>query len=358
MRAAVYRGPGDLRIEEIAVPEVGPGEMLVRVDVSGVCGTDVKKIQKGLLPGPRVFGHEIAGTVARLGAGVTRFREGERVVLHHHIPCGSCFFCERGAYAQCAVYKRNGTTAGFEPSGGGFAEYVKALDWIVERGAISVPDAVLPEEAAFVEPVNTCLKAVRKAAIGKGQSVLVVGQGPIGLLLTQLARWAGADVLASDTLPDRLEMSRRLGASVALDAKTDVVGEVRAMTGGHGVDCALLAALGPAAFRQAVDATRAAGRIVVFAATAPGETVEVDLGALCVAEKDVLTSYSASVDVQDVAARLVFGREVRVRELITHRLPLEDAARAVDLASRPSPGVLKVVLQVHPRPHEGRAGEG
>ena len=350
MRAAVYRGAGHIKVEEIPIPEVGRGEMLVRVETCGVCGTDVKKIQKGLLPGPRVFGHEIAGTVVQAGPGVSKFREGDRVALHHHIPCGSCFYCREKAYAQCEGYKRNGTTAGFEPAGGGFSEYVKALDWIVERGAIPVPPGVEPEEASFVEPVNTCLKAIRKAGVEKGQTVLVVGQGPVGLLIMQLARWAGADVVASDPMADRREASRRLGASAVLDAAGEVAREVRALTGGRGADRTFVAALGPLAFRQAVDATRPAGRIMVFAATSAGETADVDLGGLCAAEKEILTSYSASVDVQELAARLVFGREIRVRELVTHRFPLDDAARAVDLAARPVPGVLKVVLAVHPGP--------
>jgi len=324
---------------------VARGEMLVRVDACGVCGTDIKKIQRGLLSAPRIFGHEIAGTVARLGPGVTRFREGDRVALHHHVPCRDCFFCRAGAYAQCAAYKRNGTTAGFEPAGGGFAEYVKAMDWIVERGAIPIPAGVATEVAAFVEPVNTCLKAVRKARIRQGETVLVVGQGAIGLLLTQLCGWAGAEVLASDSLPDRLDASRRLGASNSLTASADVAREVRALTGGRGADCVFLAALGQAPFTQAVDATRPGGRIMVFAATSPGEMASLDLGALCAAEKELLTSYSASVEVQDLAAQLVFSREIRVEELITHRFPLAEAARAVEVASRPAAGVLKVVLQ-------------
>jgi L-iditol 2-dehydrogenase len=340
MKAAVYRGADGLRVEDVPVPAPGPGELLVRVEACGVCGTDIKKIQKRLLPGPRIFGHEIAGTVVR-AAG--RYREGERVVVHHHIPCGACDYCRRKAHAQCATYKRNGTPAGFEPAGGGFAEYVKAMDWIVERGTIRVPDGVLPEEAAFVEPVNTCLKAVEKAGVARGQTVLVVGQGPIGLILTQLARRAGADVLASDTLADRLAMSRRLGAGEALDARADVAAEVRRLTG-RGADAAFVAAVGQAPFTQAVDAVRPGGRIIVFAATSPGETAQVDLGALCAAEKDVLTSYSASVEAQDTAAQLVFSREVRVRELVTHRFPLEQAPEAVETASRPALGVMKVVL--------------
>jgi L-iditol 2-dehydrogenase len=346
VKAAVYRGAGELRVEDVPVPEIGRGEMLVRVEASGICLTDVKKILNGLVPGPRVFGHEIAGRVARVGADVARFREGDRVVLHHHVPCGACFYCEHGAYAQCATYKRNGTSAGFEPAGGGYAEYVRASEWIVQRGAIAIPDGVSAEEAAFVEPVNTCLKAVRKAGVAQGQTVLVVGQGPIGLLLTQLCRWAGAGVVTSDVMADRLEASRRLGAGAAFDARGDVPGEVRARTGGRGADTVLLAALGQAALRQALDATRPGGSVMLFAATAVGETAEIDLGELCTSEKQILTSYSASIEVQELAARLVFERQVRVRELITHRLPLAEAPRAVELASRPAPGVLKVMLDV------------
>jgi L-iditol 2-dehydrogenase len=346
MKAAVYRVAGRLAVEEIPVPEVGPGELLVRVEACGVCVTDIKKIEKGLLPGPRVFGHEIAGRVARAGAGVSRFREGDRVVVHHHVPCGACFFCRAGAHAQCAGYKRNGTTAGFEPAGGGFAEYVKAFDWIVERGTIPIPDGVLAEEASFVEPVNTCLKAVLKAGVQKGQTVLVVGQGPIGLILMQLVRWAGAEAVVSDLLPDRLEMARILGAAAAVGATGDVTAQVRGLTEGRGADVTFLAAVGRSAFRQAVDATRPAGRVMVFAATSPGETVEADLGALCAAEKDVLTSYSSSVEVQDTAAQLVFGHEIQVRPLVTHRFPIEETPAAVALAARPAPGVLKVVVRM------------
>jgi L-iditol 2-dehydrogenase len=262
------------------------------------------------------------------------------------VPCGTCFYCSRKAYAHCPLYKKNGTTAGFTPSGGGMSEYVKALDWIVERGTIPIPDGVLPEEAVFVEPVNTCLKAVQKAGVGPGQTVLVVGQGPIGLLLLQIARWAGASVLGSDALPDRLEASRRLGAAAALDAsRQDVVAEVRALTEGRGADVVLLAAVGRPAFAQALDALRPAGKLMVFAATAPGEVVDLDLGAVNPQEKDVLFSYSSSADIQELSARLVFERQIQVRDLVTHRFPLEQSVRAIEVARKPSPGVLKVVVE-------------
>lgn len=346
MKAAVYRAPGELRVEEVPRPEAGAGEMVVRVEVCGVCVTDVKKVHRGLLPPPRIFGHEIAGTVDVVGAGVSRFREGDRVTLQHHVACGECFYCRERLFAQCESYKRTGTSAGFTPAGGGYAEYVKVMDWIVAGGTIGVPEGVAPEEAAFVEPVNTCLKAVRKAGVRKGQCVLVVGQGSIGLLLLQLARREGASVFASDPLEDRRSWSLRLGAAAAFDSSGSVAAEVRAASGGRGADVVLLAALGNQALRQAIEAARPGGRIVVFAATAPGELGELDLGALCVTEKELLTSYSSSPAVQDEAAQVVFGREIRLRELITHQLPLVEAPRAMDLASRAQPGVLKVVLDM------------
>lgn len=348
MKAVVYRGKGELRVEDVPVPEPGKGEMLVRVDACGICPTDLKKIESGLLAGPRVFGHEIAGRVARLGPGAGRRREGDRVVVHHHIPCGDCFYCRRQVYAQCPVYKQNGTTAGFEPAGGGYAEYVLARAWIVERGTIAVPGGVRADEAAFVEPVNTCLKAVRRARLARGESVLVVGQGPIGLLLMQIARAEGGEVMASDTADSRRALSASLGAPVVLDAAADVPREVRALTGGRGADCTLLAAPGQAAFDQAVAATRPGGRVVSFAATSPGEAVAVDLGGLTNLEKDLLTAYSASIDVQQEAAELVFSRAVRVAELVSHRLPVARGLEAFALASGRAPGTLKVVLGENP----------
>ena len=345
MLAVVYRGKGDLRVEDVPLPEPGSGELRVRVDACGICPTDLKKIEKGLLPGPRIFGHEIAGTVDALGAGTRGFREGERVVVHHHVPCGGCYYCTRRVYAQCPVYKQNGTTAGFEPSGGGYAEFVVARDWIVARGTIRIPDGVSAEEAAFVEPVNTCLKAVRKAALLPGETVLVVGQGPIGLVLMQIARAAGAEAIVSDSFGERLALGHTLGATAVLDAASDVVAETRKLTEGRGADCALIAAPGRDAFEQAVLATRPGGRVVSFAATSPGETIELDMGRLTPLEKDVLTAYSSSIDLQPEAAELVFSRTVRVAELVTHRLPVARGLEAFALATARAPGTLKVLLQ-------------
>src|SRR5579864_7305417 len=161
MSAAVYRGLNDVRLETVPVPKIGPGELLIRVHTCGICGTDLKKISTGSHSAPRIFGHETSGVVVDVGQGVTDFAIGDRVVAFHHIPCGKCFYCEHKVFAQCPVYKRVGCTAGFEPSGGGFAEYVRVMDWIAREGVVRVPEGISFEQACFIEPVNTCMKGIR-----------------------------------------------------------------------------------------------------------------------------------------------------------------------------------------------------
>src|SRR5579863_1234822 len=194
MLAVVYRGVNDVRMETVPVPQIGTGELLVRVHTCGVCGTDLKKISTGSHSAPRIFGHETAGVVAAVGAGVRQFDPGDRVVVFHHIPCETCYYCRHKTFAQCATYKKVGCTAGFEPSGGGFAEYVRVMDWIVEKGTVKIPQGVSFEQACFVEPVNTCLKGIERMALIPGETVLVIGQGPIGIILSVLAARAGARV--------------------------------------------------------------------------------------------------------------------------------------------------------------------
>jgi len=318
----------------------------VKVNVCGVCGTDVKKIEKALVDPPRIFGHEIAGVVAGLGPGVGRFKEGDPVVVHHHIPCLACFYCDLKLYAQCPIYKANGTTAGFEPAGGGFSEYLKAAPHIVERGTIPIPRGVKAEIACLVEPVNTCLKAVDQASVKAGETVLVVGQGPIGSMLMQLARIRGARVLASDLSSSRLDLARKLGASTFDAGEEGLEAWVRSETSGRGADVALLAATGQRAFDAAVSGTRPGGRIVPFSATSKGETYEIDLGLLAAAEKRIVSVYSGSVDVQEEAAELVFSGRIRLEELLTDFFPIARVNEALDLFRRPLPGTLKISIDM------------
>ena len=188
MQAAVYRGVNDVRVETVPVPAIAAGEVLIRVDSCGICGTDLKKIHTGSHSAPRIFGHETVGTIAALGTGVESFAVGDRVAVFHHIPCGSCYYCRKKTFAQCPVYKRVGCTAGFEPSGGGFAGYVRVMDWIVQRGLVKIPDGIPFAQAVFVEPLNTCLKGVRSLNLSADETVLVIGQGPIGIMLASLGQ--------------------------------------------------------------------------------------------------------------------------------------------------------------------------
>ena len=187
MRAAVYRGINDVRIETIPVPEIGRGEVLVKIDTCGICGTDLKKIHSGSHDAPRIFGHEMSGTIVRTGEGVSNFAVGDRVMAYHHIPCGECYYCRKQTFAQCEVYKKVGCTAGFAPSGGGFAEYIRVMDWIVRQGTVRIPENISFEQACFVEPVNTCMKGIEALRLQPDETVLVIGQGPIGIILSVLA---------------------------------------------------------------------------------------------------------------------------------------------------------------------------
>jgi L-iditol 2-dehydrogenase len=345
MRAGVYRGPGRVILEDVPVPEISDGEVLFRVGACGICGTDIKKIQHSFVPAPQIFGHEVAGTVVRVGRGVEQFKPGDRVVSFHHIPCGSCFYCDRKLFSQCPAYKKVGLTAGFDANGGGFADYVRALPWIVERGMIALPPDVSFEEATFVEPVNTCLKAIRKARVASGETVVVIGQGPVGLLLMLLARHAGAEVITTDPMPGRRAASVRFGAAAALDPRAgNLAEEIRNRTQGRGADAALLAVPNPLLVDEALALARPGGRVLLFAQNDPVTRIEFPAAAVGVEEKEILGSYSASVEEQPESARLVFKRLLPVRDLISHRFPLESIAEALELAARPTDNTLKVVI--------------
>lgn len=356
MRAVVYRGTGDLRVEQLPVPRIRSDEILVRVAACGVCPTDIKKILHGTVPPPRVFGHETAGTIVSVGARVRGFREGDRVGLHHHVPCLKCHFCRHAAYAQCAAYKRTGITAGFEPAGGGYAEYVRVMGLCLP-GVVRIPAGRTFEEGAMLEPVNTVLKGVRRLGLLRGDAVLVAGQGPIGLMFTRLLKLAGARVIATDLMESRLALARRWGAARGVRADgPNAVDEIRSAAGRHGLDAAVLAVPSAAALRQAMEALRGGGRLLLFAHTQRGDHEPIDLASVCVDEKDLVGSYSADVTLQREVARLIFSRALDVRPLITHRFPLEQTAAAVALASRPTEDSLKVLVEVGSGPSGAGAG--
>jgi L-iditol 2-dehydrogenase len=387
MRAVVYRGVNDLRLETVPVPQIGANELLVRVAVCGVCPTDIKKIQHGLVPPPRIFGHETAGTIVKIGASgsktqnsklkIQNLKVGDRVALHHHVPCGRCHFCRHRAFAQCATYKRTGITAGFEPAGGGYAEYVRVLPFVLP-GVVKIPAANSFAEGAMLEPVNTILKAVKRLNLLPGDTALVAGQGPIGLMFTKILQLARVRVLATDLLESRLKLAKKFGAkwtklvsspqSSVHSRGNRVSGLTTVDCGLATLDCAVIAVPSDAAVQQALQLVRGGGQVLLFAhtkrnskSTAPSPQVSpcdsragkaavdcglptVDFSSICLDEKDLIGSYSSDFTLQAEVARLVFSRRLDVRPLITNSFPLEQTADAVALASHPTAGSLKILV--------------
>ena len=342
MMAAVYRMPGRLELEEIPVPEIGPGEILVRIDACGICGTDLKKIEYGLQPGPRVYGHEMAGVIARSEA--EGWAVGDRVALLHHVACGGCFYCERGLDSQCLEYRQTATTAGFEPAGGGLAQYVRVMDRAVRRGVLRVPNHVPLENTVFLEPLNTCLKGVRRVAGRPGDTLLLLGLGPIGLMIAWLARREGYQVVGYDPIPERR------GAAVAMaDVQSiegdDIPAALRALTDGRGADAAIAATPAPAAIDTAIASVRRGGRVVLFANTRADEKASVGVGAICTGDRELVGSYSASMGLIDEVCQLIFNQEIPVSELVSHRFPIQSIDRALEVARRPAPETLKVIVR-------------
>ena len=345
MRAGVYREKGIVRVEEVPVPEVADGEVLIKVAACGICGTDIKKIYHAYVPPPQILGHEVAGTVVATGRGVTRWKLGDRVMSFHHIPCGQCFYCERRLFSQCKQYKTTGLTGGFIPNGGGFGEYVKAMRWVAERGIVALPNSVSFEEATFIEPINTILKAVQKARVLAGESVLIAGCGPIGLQFLMVAKLQGAKLYTSDPLSVRRAKSMSLGALESFNPSDGkLVEQIRARTEGRGADAVLVAVAHPSVVVEALAAARPGGRVLLFAANDPVTRIEFPAAAVGIDEKEILGSYSAAVDIQEAGADLVLKKKLPVMDIVTHRFPLARIQEGLDLAAKPTAESLKILV--------------
>ena len=345
MRAGVYREKGVVRVEEVPVPDVGQGEVLIKVAACGICGTDIKKIFQRYVEPPQILGHELAGTVVAVGRGVTKWKLGDRVMSFHHTPCGKCFYCKKRQFSQCKQYKTTGLTGGFTPNGGGFGQYVKAMPWVTERGVVALPDNVTFEEATFIEPINTIVKAVQKARVAAGETVLILGCGPIGLQFLMVSKLEGARPYTADPIPERRAKSLSLGAIESFDPTSGKLIEyLKARTDGRGADAVLVAVAHPSVVVDALAAARPGGRILLFAANDPVTKIEFPAAAVGIDEKEILGSYSAAVDIQESAAALVLQKKLPVMDIVTHRFPLDKIQQALELAARPTAESLKILI--------------
>ncbi len=346
MKAQVFRGVNQLSYEELPVPTLADDEVLVQVHVVGLCQSDIKKILYPLFEPPRIFGHEMAGVIAKVGKNVTTWQVGTRVVVMHHIPCMRCQYCLHDNFSMCDVYKNISTTAGFNASGGGFAEYVKVPGHIVRNGGlIPIPDHVTFEQASFVEPTNCCLKAVKKAQIAPGDTVLVTGAGPIGLMFIMLIKYFGGRAISTDLIPSRLEKALSVGAEAAFDAlDPNLNASILALTDGMGVDTTLLAVPSDKAFFQALDCTRRGGKILFFAEFPDQLEIPINPNVLYRREIDLMGSYSSSYRLQSLAVDIVFNQRIDVNALISDRFSLQELPAAVTRATSPQSDTLKILI--------------
>jgi L-iditol 2-dehydrogenase len=340
MKAAVYYANDDVRIEEIPVPEIGDDELLVQVVASGICGSDVMEWYR-IKKAPRVLGHEIAGDVVKVGKKITSFREGDRVFATHHVPCGTCPFCEAGKHTLCETLR----STNFYP--GGFAEYLRIPAINVEKGTFKLPDELSYEDATFIEPLACVVRGLRRAGFAEGQRVLVVGSGISGLLHVKLVRaWGAATVMATDVNEYRLRMARKFGADAVALASEDVAARVRELNGGDGADLVVTCTGAPAAVAQAVASVGRGGIILFFAPTEPGITIPFPLFDLWNNGITMVSTYAGAPNDIEEAIDLLKTGTVRVADMITHKLPLSRAQEGFQLVAEAHESV-KVLLMPH-----------
>lgn len=340
MRVAMYYSNQDVRLEEMPRPKIGPGELLVRIRASGICGTDVMEWYR-VRKAPLVLGHEIAGEIADVGEGVERYQVGDRVFVSHHVPCNRCRYCLGGHHSVCDTLRQTR----FEP--GGFAEYIRVPRINVELGTFLLPAEMSFEEGSFIEPLGCVVRGQRWARLQPGQSVLVIGSGISGLLHVQLARARGAAlVVATDVSDYRLRVAELLGADLSLRASEDVPGRLKRINEGRLADLVVVCAGTTAAIQQAVQCVERGGTLLFFAPTAAGVEVPIPLFDFWRNEVTIATSYAASPDEIREAIELIRTRQVRVQEMITHRLGLAETGLGFQLVARAGDS-LKVIIEPH-----------
>jgi len=327
MRVAMYYNNRDVRLEEMPVPQIGAGELLLRTRASGICGSDLMEWYR-IKKAPLVLGHEIAGEVVEVGAGTENFKVGDRVFSSHHVPCGQCRYCLAGHQSVCELLR----TTHFDP--GGFAEYIRVPQINVELGTLQIPDSMTFDEGSFIEPLACVLRAQRFADAGPGQTVLVIGSGISGLLHVQLARARGAArIIATDLSEYRLNAAKRLGADAVIHGAEDVPGCLREINQGRLADLVIVCTAAMPAIKQAIQSLDRGATVLFFAPTAAGVDVPVPLFDFWRDEIRVLTSYAASgADLRE-SLKLISKRNVRVNEMITHRLSLAETQRGFKLTA-------------------------
>ena len=338
MRVAMWYNNQDVRLEEMPTPQIGAGELLVRVEASGICGSDVMEWYR-LDRAPLVLGHEIGGQIAAVGDGVERYKEGDRISAAHHVPCNTCHYCLSGHHTACDTLRRTN----FDP--GGFAEYLRLPAINVDRGVFLLPDEVSFEEAAFIEPLACVLRGQRLAHMQPGCCVLVIGSGIAGLLHVQLARALGASrVVAKDITDYRLEAAQQFGADAVFHAEENLPARLHQVNDGHLADLVIVCTGATSAINQALQSVERGGTVLFFAPTNPGVTIPISVNDFFFRNDITLTtSYAGSPADYSTALELIRARRVQVREMITHRLSLAETGLGFQLVAK-AKNSIKVII--------------
>jgi L-iditol 2-dehydrogenase len=339
MRVAMYYNNQDIRIEEVPVPKLGPGELLLRIEASGICGSDVMEWYR-VKRAPMVLGHEVSGEVVEVGEGVDSYKKGDRVVASHHVPCNTCRYCLKGHHTVCETLR----LTNFDP--GGFAEYVRLPAINVDRGVYAIPDEVSFEEATFTEPIACVLRAQRIAGLQPGETVLVIGSGIAGLLHIQLARATGAGrVIATDVSNARLRAAKEFGADAVVHAGKDLPSELRNVNSGWLADKVLVCTGATSANMQALEAVERGGTVLFFAPTDPGVTLPISVNDLFFRNDITLTtSYAGSPADHVTAMELIRTGRLNVNKMITDRLSLSEMVKGFQLVAEAQESI-KVIIE-------------
>ena len=340
MKAIVYYGADDLRWEEVQTPKIGPNEVLVEVKACGLCSTDVwKAMYQRSKPGS-VLGHEVSGGVAKIGLGVKDLKVGDRVAVYHRAECGTCYYCKHGQEPLCNQYRQQSVFPG------AFAEYIRAAPRLVEKSIFRIPDEMTFEEATLIEPTGCSVRAVSKCGVAPGDNVLVVGDGPLGLLNAQVSKSAGASmVMLSGHHDSRIEVARTVGVDHAFNSnRADIKEEVMGLTDGRGADTVIVAVASTDAVQQSLGLARNGGRMCVFGdfRDVPQPNLNLDLKLVLRDHIDLFGSWGCSTQNYRTAFDLVTSGNVKVSEMITHRFPLDRFGEAFKVF--PSKECMKIVL--------------
>lgn len=340
MRVAMYYNNRDVRLEELPTPKIGPGELLVKVLASGICGSDVLEWYR-IKKAPLVLGHEIAGEIVEVGEGAERYKVGDRVFVSHHIPCNTCHYCLSGHHTACETLH----TTNYDP--GGFAEYIRVPKLNVDRGVFLLPDEVSFEEGAFIEPLACVIRGQRVAQLQPSQSVLILGSGISGLLHLLLARALGTGrVITTDINEYRLKMAQKFGADTVIHASEDIPARLHQVNDNRLADLVIVCTGAFPAFTQALQSVDRGGTVLFFATTDPGADLPVPVNEFWRNEIKLMPSYGNSPLDATVAIELIRAGRIPVHKMITHRLSLAETGLGFQLVAGAGESI-KVIIEPH-----------